>query len=329
MNETLGVLETAGERLEITCAIPWVTDLIAEGAADELVRDGAGPSLEVRVQADRTPFDTRGWPLLTRGAWSSGEQVVLENACTSGFDIHVDCSSSVARFTARWRPPARDRAAARLLRSRFHLLARCALIQYPALWWAGARGRVPLHASACGTEATTALLAGPSGVGRSTLVLREVESGSRTTGDNLSVSDATSVWGLVEPMRVEGGNGRRMPHGRHEACLRGRAGSLVPECVIVLRRGSSADAELRPCSAEEAARDLVTSTYAAGELRRYWAFAAALAAGTGVGPAHPPITEVANALAAALPCRTLMFTRSPQKRLSQILTADMEVEAWA
>jgi hypothetical protein len=329
MSDILGTLETAGERLEITCSLPWVADLISEGAAGELSRNGGPASLEICVEEERRPFDTRGWPLLTRGAWARGGEVVVENACTAGFDVHVDCSGTRARLRFRWRPPARDRAAARVLRSRFHLLARCVLTQYPALWWAGVSGRVPLHASACTTEGATVLLTGPSGVGRSTLVLGEVQAGGQTTGDNVSVADATTVWGLVEPMRVEGGDGRRMPHGRNEACLRDRASSLVPDCVVVLRRGSSGEPALLPCSATAAARDLVTSTYMAGELRRYWGFAAVLAAGTGVGPAHPPIAEVANALATTLSCRELVLSRSPGLRLSELLTADQEVKAWA
>jgi hypothetical protein len=285
-------------------------------------------TVEIRVEASRHRFYNDRWPLLTRGTWARGGKVLVENVCSSGFDLHLDCSSSFARFTYRWRPPARDRAAARALRSRFHLLARCALIQYPALWRAGIQGRVPLHASACTTEHGTALLAGPSGVGRSTLVLHETEAGGRATGDNVSVSDGTFVWGLVEPLRVEGGNGRRMPHGRNEMCLPERADALAPDRVLVLRRSTSKGPELRFCSPELAARTLVTSTYMAGELRRYWGFAATLAAGTGLGPSHPRITEVANTLATALSCQTLAFSKSPGTRLSQIMAPEPAVEAF-
>ena len=66
-----------------------------------------------------------------------------------GFDLRLRCGPEGVELTYRWRPPARDRAAAWALRSRFHLLARAVLMQYPALWWAGTRGRAPLHASAC------------------------------------------------------------------------------------------------------------------------------------------------------------------------------------
>jgi hypothetical protein len=327
---TVGFLSTAGERLEIGCSLPWVADLIGEGAAGELARlDTAGASLHVQVEADRGPFDTRGWPLLTRGAWRRGPEVVVENACTSGFDLRLICTPTHASFTYRWRPPARDRAAAHVLRSRFHLLARSVLIQYPALWWAGTRGRAPLHASACTSGDSTSLLTGASGVGRSTLVLHEVSSGGRATGDNLSVADGTTVWGLVEPLRVEGGSGRRMPHGRSEARLQGRADSLVPDSIVVLRRGASDDPSLVACSAGDAARALVASTYMAGELRRYWAFAATLSAGTGIAPPHPLIAEVASALAAALPCRSLVFARSSGMRLSELLALEEEVGACA
>ena len=102
-----------------------------------------------------------------------------------------------------------------------------------------------------------------------------------------------TVWGLVEPMRVEGGGGRRMPHGRHERPLEARARRAHPRLHRRPRaRRRLAGASLTPCSAEAAARALVTSTYMAGELRRYWPFAATLTAGTGRGPAHPPVAEV-------------------------------------
>ena len=69
---------------------------------------------------------------------------------------------------------------------------------------------------------------------------------------------------------------------------------------MVLERGPGT--EVTAIGPDEATRALVAGTYAAGELRRYWAFAATLALGTGVGPAHPPIGEVAAGYARRLPC---------------------------
>lgn len=316
----LGVLETAGERLSIDCSVPWITELIDEGAAGELQRiEASDATVHVHVEADRRGFDVSGWELLTRGAWRRDREVVVENVCTAGFDLHLRCTSELARFTYRWRPPTRDRIAARLLRSRFHLLARATLLQYPVLWWAGTRGRAPLHASACVAGNATPLLTAPSGIGRSTLLLGENSSHQRATGDNLAVGDGSTVWGLVEPIRVEGGTGRRMPHGRQEAPMARRVESLVPDCLVVLERGRREYPLLSPCSEEMAARSVATSTYMAGELRRYWSFAATLAAGTGLGPSHPRIGETASTFASKLPCMSLALGLTENADLSVLL----------
>jgi hypothetical protein len=320
-------LDTAGERLAIECSLSWVTDLIAEGASGELKEsDAAGASLTMRVEADRRTFDTRGWDLLARGAWVRKGELVIENACTAGFDLHVRCTPEHAVFTYRWRPPARDRAAARVFRSRFHLLARGILTQYPALWWAGMRGRAPLHASACVAGGATPLVTAPSGIGRSTLVLRELRAGGQATGDNLAVGDGSTLWGLLEPLRAKGGSGRRMPHGRHEIAMQNRVESLVPDSVVVLERGHSDQPCLSACSPETATRSLATSTYMAGELRRFWPFAAMLAQGTGLGPAHPPVMEIAAAFTGNLPCFMLSLGRGSEARLAELLPA-VEVAA--
>jgi hypothetical protein len=316
----LGVLDTAGERLAIECAPTWIAELIEEGSAGELRRgDGRDASVLVRVEADHAPFDTRGWEPLTRGAWRRDHAVVIENACTAGFDLHVTCAGDRVEIACRWRPPARDRAAARVLRSRFHLLARAVLMQYPALWWAGTRGRAPLHACAFAGAAGGPLLTAASGVGRSTLVARELAAGGSCTGDNLAVGDGIRVWGLVEPLRIEGASGRRMPHGRHEAHLRNRDLSAEPDCVVVLERPDAVTPSLVPCSSAHAARSLVTSTYMAGELRRFWGLAATLAAGTGRGPAHPEVAAVADLFARRLPCLVLTPGAWPGPRLSDLL----------
>lgn len=314
-----GHLETAGECLAVSSALDWVGELIAEASGPELrAGEPAGPTVRVQVEAASWPFGTRRCELLARGVWRRSGTVVVENVCTAGFDLHLDCRGAVPELTYRWRPPTRDRVAARLLRSRFHLLARAALLQYPALWWAGTRGRVPLHASACGSR-SVALLTAQSGIGRSTLVLAETQAGAQATGDNLGVGDGTMLWGLVEPARVTGGGGRRMPHGREELSLPGRVEALEPDCLVKLVRGSGDAPRLESCSADEAARALVTSTYMAGELRRYWSLAATLAAGTGRGPAHPPVTEVAAAFAASLPCFSLALGREAGPSLGELL----------
>jgi hypothetical protein len=322
-------LDTAGERLMVESSLGWVADLIEEGAGGELrpLHDPA-PSMLVRVEPERKPFETRGWRPLTRGAWERDGEVVIEDACTAGFDVRVRCEDEYVELTYRWRPPLRSRAAAWLLRSRFHLLARAVLIQYPALWVAGSRGRAPLHASACEVEGSVALVTAPSGIGRSTIVLDELRAGALSTGDNLAVADGETVWGMVEPLRIENGSGRRMPHGRREARVTGRVEALTPDQLVVLERGPEDEPSLQPCDSDTAGRRLAASTYMAGELRRYWAFAATLSAGTGLGPAHPPVMEVASAFASVLPCFRLVLGAPGRRRLSDLLAGE-EVKAWA
>jgi hypothetical protein len=156
------------------------------------------------------------------------------------------------------------------------------------------------------------MLAGPGGVGKSTLILAELGQGGTATSDNLTVSDGTAVHGVVEPGKIEGGSGARRPYGRRETRLDGRSDVLFPDELWVVRRTGQTPS-LLPLDAPAAARELIAGTYMAGELRRYWGFAAALALGTGQGPAHPPIAQVATSLAERLPCRllTLGMVRPP------------------
>jgi hypothetical protein len=98
-----------------------------------------------------------------------------------------------------------------------------------------------------------------------------------------------------------------------------RAPALRPDRVVVLERGSGDGPRLEPSRPEVAARSLVTATYMAGELRRYWSFAATLSGGTGAGPAHPPVADVASRFTNSVPCHVLALGRGPGARLSALL----------
>jgi hypothetical protein len=317
---TRRTVTTAGELIELETAARWVSALLAESLGGRDDREAStGSPLRIRVEDDRRPFASQGWAFLTRDAWVRDHAVLVRDVCTSGFDLLLEWGSHEAEFTFRWNPPLRTRAANRALRSRFHLLARAALLQYPALWWAGTRGCVPLHAPSYERRQRTPLLAGPSGVGKSTLLARELADGACAVSDNLSVGDGERVWGLVEPMRSEQLPGRRMAHGRREGDLPNRVDVLTPDCLVSVRRGAGRGADVRSLDAEAAARVLVTGTYMAGELRRYWPFAATLAAATGLGPTHPPVVEVARSFANRLPCLEVALPKAGDLRLSDIL----------
>jgi len=320
------VIESCGETLAMHSDIDWVDALLQEGNDGAAVAGHSGSTVSIHVEATSSPFPLRGLTPLTRTAWSGSGEVVIGDVCGSGFDVRMKQSGSRADFTVRWRPSA-SRSAARFgLPNRFRLLTREALVHYPALWWASVHGKAPLHAIACTVGGSVVLLAGPGGVGKSTLLQRELADGGRATSDNMSVADGRSVWGLVEPMRVQGDGGARTTHGRVEVTLRGRVPCLTPDQVVVVRRGEADAPAMHPCDPEEAIRSLVTGTYAAGELSRFWAYAATLAAGTGVGPVHPQVVEIARAFASRLDCFELRLARTPGARLSEMV---MQAEAIA
>ena len=117
-----------------------------------------------------------------------------------------------------------------------------------------------------------------------------------------------------------------MPHGRRESSWARRVDSVVPDAVVVLRRGDETDPVVRRLDAASAARELIGGTYAAGELRRYWAFAATLALGTGCGPAHPPVAGVAESMARTRPAYEVRLPSSPGVTLREIV-AQLRLEA--
>lgn len=321
-----GLLLTAGERLAIRCPRGWIGNRVAEGADGCFIPGPpAGATVRVRVEADRSPFPVTGWARLARDGWCKDGHVVLRDVATSGFDLHAWHDGDVPDLVLRFRPPRRTRAASVALRARARLLTQAVLLAYPALWAASLRGRVPLHAAAltAGTGGGAALLAGPGGAGKTTLVLAEIAAGGQATADNLVVSDGHRAWGVVEPPRSDTvrGGGRREPHGRRTGHLAGRVPALDPTVLIVLARGAAY--LIQACPPQTAARELVASTYAAGELRRYWGVHALLALGTGAGSAHPPVCEVASAFAGRLRCLRVELPRVRGERLADHLAGQL------
>jgi hypothetical protein len=321
-------ITSAGERIEITSQQPWITRVLQEAAAGAQSHDpDTDVDIRVRVEASREPFDTEGWEVLTRDSWRHQDQVVVRNACSSGLDVLVHPTAQHLEVTARWRPDLKVQGAGLLLRSRSHLLVRSVLVQFPALWWSQQRGRSPLHASTCtvGPDGPAVLIAGPGGVGKSTLIDGELARGARSTSDNLCVSDGFTVWGLLEPRRIpvtghaRRYTGRRMPHGRREAGWNNRVDDLTPDLVLVLRRNGSYESRATNCDPRDAARFLTAGTYMAGELRRYWSFAATLALGTGRGDTHPAVGRVAEAISSHLPCISLVLGRGTAPTLAEVV----------
>lgn len=325
-------LATGGLTMALGCELGWVRERLVEGAAGALVdapRWGSHPchvDLVVAVEASRSAFPTRGWHAVTRDSWCRDGDVVVADVVTSGFDLRLTWRGSVPVMTFRYRPPQRTRVAGMALRGRARLLVRAALLQFPVMWAASLRGRAPVHAAAVdGGPTGPLLLAGASGAGKTTMVERAAAGGDRWVSDNLAVSDGRSVWGLVEPVRSVTGDGRGAPHGRRERRLDGRVASLDPAAFVVLSRGPERRVErLDP---QQAAQYLVASTYAAGELRRYWPLHAVLSLGSGAGPAHPSVQQTARSLAARMPCFAVELPPGGSSVPTSLLT-EVEERSW-
>lgn len=316
-------MRSAGLVVEVDAHGPWA-DLAREACAgQELTAVSGVASADVRVRIardDSTPVGPRAaLRPLTRGAWSDGSTVVMADACSSGLDLVLSPQGDHLQVLATPRPTWRHRVLGLAAPDRRVLLNRAALLQYPALWWAGVRGHVPLHTSAATVRDCALVFAGPGGVGKSTLLATVDAAGGVPVSDNLCVTDGRTVHGVLEPARRDDGTGRRMPHGRREGTWSRLGESLEPTAIIVLRRGQQADAVIHGISPAAAARELVGGTYAAGELRRYWAFAATAALGTGLGPVHPPVAAVCEELAARTSAFELHLPDTPSLGLSQVV----------
>jgi len=195
---------TAGLTVQLESEKPeWTAFALEACAGQQLQHQVAEENVDVMVLvADSArPFNRDGFSPLTRGAWSNGKEVILEDACGSGADLRIGVGGDVLRVIARIRPTWRHKGLGILDRSRQVLLHRAAMIQYPALWWAGVRGMVPLHVSAARVDGTSVLLAGPGGVGKSTLINGMLSTQGRPVSDNLCTSDGTVVHGWLVSAR--------------------------------------------------------------------------------------------------------------------------------
>jgi hypothetical protein len=313
---------TVGERVVVDCPIPWLMSLLTDGTGGELAdAEAAGESVRIEVQPSRQPFSREGWTLIGRDIWASGSGAILVDACSSGFDLQVEPHGEILHVAARYRPSPRTRAANFLLRRRFKLLAAQTLLHYPALWWASARGRVPLHVSVTSDAGAVTMIAGPGGVGKSTLLCAGLARGEIATADNICACDGNEAYGLAEPLRVTGGPGRATTlHGRREQPFPSRVPSLRPDRLVVLRRSAqAAGTRVGDASPADAVRALVAGTYMAGELRRFWSFAATLALATGIGPVHPDVSGIATLLASRLPCIDVSVAHGSPVPISELL----------
>ncbi len=316
-------LSTAGLSVDVRSEVPRRHDevMAATGGRATTLRDPAAPAdVSLVLEAARQPFDAAGCELVTRGVWTDRERVVvLDDVGGSGYSQRWTIDDHCLHVRSRWSPSSKARLAATLLPARFRALQAQVLLHYPALWWAASRGRVPLHVSVVEVDGVAVILAGPGGVGKSTLVYRELYSGATATCDNVAVSSGDRLYGLCEPLRLAGRSGRRTTQGRRELPWIGRVPELDPQLLVVVRRGDPAWSGVSRIEPDAAARALVGGTYAAGELQRFWPLCAMIGLATGWGPAHPRVEDVARSLCSRLPCYQLAIAGRADDSLASLL----------
>lgn len=316
MDDTPYRFLTAGTVVEVRSQVPRLQDavLAASGGQARLPYDPARPAEVTLVLETGGRFETAGLEPITRGAWAGpGGEVILDDVGGSGYTQRWLLAKDRVQVQTRWAPSAKAGLAARALPARFRALQAQMLLHYPVLWRAAQHGRVPLHVSVVEVHGVAVLLAGPGGLGKSTLVAHELDSGASAACDNIAVSSGGRLYGLAEPLRLAGGSGRRGTHGRRERPFTGRVSALDPELVVVLRRGASGRSEVIGIDPVAATRALTGGTYAAGELQRFWPLCATLALATGSAPVHPPVEAVASSLCSRLPCFELAAGRAGER----------------
>lgn len=316
---------TAGAVVTVESTVPSVVAALRDlTAGAEPALDSGEPDVHVVVERRGGHPGTAGLVPVTRGVWHGADGgVLLESAGGSGYRQLWSTDGNRVEVRGWWDPAPAESVAARALPSRFRALRAQVLLHYPALWWAALHGLAPLHVSVLELDGVVVLLAGPGGVGKSSLVARELDGGAGATCDNLAVSDGATAFGVLEPLRLPvecgGSGGVRATHGRREVRWHGHVPQLTPHMVVVVRRGDAGRETVRPVPPEVAARALVAGTFAAGELRRFWSLCAVLGLATGHGPVLPPVEGVARALTDRLPCYELELARAPGRSLYSLL----------
>ncbi|MGA9347104.1 MAG: hypothetical protein WBV37_18535 [Nocardioidaceae bacterium] len=279
------------------------------------------PDVTVTFEGMRRRFDVSGWETVTRGAWRDGDgRAVIEDLGRSGIDQLVRVVDGRVDVRVRMLPTVAERLVRRLLPMRSRVLAAQLLLHYPIMWAGCLDGRAPLHVSVVDLDGVVVMLAGPGGVGKSTLVARAIADGAVATCDNLAICNSLEAAGVAEPLRLSAGSlaGRRTTHARREVAWPQRADRLRPDVVVVVRRGTGTPG-LRPVGPDRARRALVAGTFSAGELRRFWPLVSVLSLATECGPALPPVDEVAGELVNRLPCYELQLEAAPGQRLADSL----------
>jgi hypothetical protein len=212
----------------------------------------------------------------------------------NGADLRVE-GDYYHRLSKTWR---RDRMTRLLHRRRLPQLRRRRfttllyyLLYYPCFWWLERHGWHPIHAGGVELPSGIAVFAGPSGVGKSTIVtgLATTPAG-RLLSDTFLVHRGAEVRAVCEPLLLDdrsrawlGAEAQLLQHVPHRYCL-GREGYHLPahhlscggRARVLLFPHRAMSHDVRELSPEHARGRLRAGDLIVNDLRRYWAFAAVL-----------------------------------------------------
>lgn len=208
-------------------------------------------------------------------------------------DVHGDFYYRLGSspLTDRIRRVRRWSQRAALRRRRFTTLLYY-LVYYPCWWWLEhTRDIHPIHAAAVTTEAGAILLAGASGVGKSTLaVALAMSPGARLLSDSFVLHHGDDVWAVREPILLDawsrrwlGDTAERLQSIDGSFGLK-RRGYQLPSArlsdggraALLLFPRRTSEPLVRRIAGEQAHHRLSAADLIINDLRRYWAFAAVL-----------------------------------------------------
>jgi len=165
------------------------------------------------------------------------------------------------------------------------------LLYYPCFWWLERQGWHPIHAGGVELPDGVAVFAGPSGVGKSTIVTGLATTPSaRLLSDTFLVHRGPDVRAVCEPLLLDahsrawlGPAAQLLQQVPHRYCL-GRDGYHLPasrlsaggRARLLLFPHRATSHYVRELTADHACGRLRAGDLIVNDLRRYWAFAAVL-----------------------------------------------------
>ncbi len=197
------------------------------------------------------------------------------------------------------------------------------LVYYPCWWWLEqTRDLHPIHAAGVQTDAGVILLAGASGVGKSTLAIALATApGGRLLADSFVLHNGVDVFPVREPVLLDawsrrwlGAQGGVLQPVDWSYCLDRDGYQLPPQrladrgrAVLLVFPRRAPQPYVRRISATQAHHRLSAADLIINDLRRYWAFAAVMEHLVPGGLVTQRETQIAR-LTSEVPCYEIGLT---------------------